>query len=34
MGIVFGKKLDLNEWKNPLEEGMVAHFHILAWRTP
>ena len=21
-------------WKDPLEEGMVTHSNILAWRTP
>ena len=21
-------------WEGPLEEGMVAHFSILAWRIP
>ena len=21
-------------WKDPLEEGMAMHSHILAWRTP
>ena len=22
------------DWEDPLEEGMVAHFSILAWRIP
>ena len=22
------------DWKDPLEEGMVTHYNILAWRIP
>ena len=41
MGLVVKNHLPIQEmqvrslgWEDPLEEGMVTHYNILAWRIP